>query len=280
MTNRTVLITGCSSGFGKLAARHFHAAGWNVAATMRRPEAETELIGDDRMLVLCLDVCDTASVEAAAAATVERFGAIDVAINNAAFGGNALFEQSDDAFVRAMYETNVFGLMAVSRAVLPAMRARGEGALINVSSMAGMIGIPGNSIYSSTKFAVEGLTEALAFEYEPLGVRICTVAPGAYGATRFTDNIARELDRGDAALVTHAHALRDHFAAAVAAGGGQEADPQEVVDLLYRCATESMPVHNPVGSDAQMLAGLIEASDRQTFLGNVRPLLMPAGDPA
>ena len=194
MDMKTVLITGCSSGFGKLTAQTFHANGWNVIATMRSPETETELTQLDDVLVTRLDVTEPESARQAVDEGLSRFGAIHVLVNNAGFGGHALFEQFPDETVRAMYDTNVFGLMNVTRAVLPHMRERGEGCVINVTSISGLLGTPTSSIYSSTKFAVEGLTEALALEYGPLNIRFKTVAPGAYPTTWFRENTDSPID--------------------------------------------------------------------------------------
>jgi len=144
MSKQTVLITGCSSGFGKLAAKKFQQEGWNVVATMRSPEKETELTESENMLVTRLDVTDQASVTAAVDQTIERFGAINVLVNNAGYGGRALFEQFSEERIYAMYETNVFGVMRVSRAVLPIMRQQKGGTIINVTSMAGIFGLPEN----------------------------------------------------------------------------------------------------------------------------------------
>ena len=168
---KTVLITGCSSGFGRLTAKTFHERGWNVIATMRSPENETELTQLDGVLVTRMDVTDPDSVTLAVDGGIGRSGAIDVLVNNAGFGGHALFEQFSDESVRAMYDTNVFGLMNVIRAVLPHMRRQDEGCVINITSVSGLLGTPTSAIYSSTKFAVEGLTEALALEYGPLNIR-------------------------------------------------------------------------------------------------------------
>ena len=177
--NQTVLITGCSSGFGKLTAQTFHSEGWNVAATMRSPEKETELADGDRMLVLKLDVTDTASVAAAVAAARARFGRVDAVVNNAGYGGHGLFEQASGEDVRAMFESNVFGPMNVMREALPEMRAAGGGAIVNVTSMAGHLGLPGNAVYTASKHAMIGLTEAMALEYKLLGVRIYSVPAGS-----------------------------------------------------------------------------------------------------
>lgn len=276
---KTVLITGCSSGFGKLAAETFHAKGWNVVATMRRVEDGADLAELDEVLVTRLDVTDPESVEAAVDEATERFGGIDVAVNNAGYGGRGLFEQSSVEAIQGMYDTNVFGLMNVTRAVLPGMRELGEGRVINITSMAGMIGVPGNSIYTSTKFAVEGLTEAMALEYAPLGIRVCSVLPGAYTTTRFGENVTNEIDAGADQLTTHSHRLREHFDGLVeqmAMQGGGPADPQEVADLIFQCATEDMPVHNPVGSDSEMILGMMAAAEsRQAFLDQMSQMMMP-----
>ena len=280
MTKKTVLITGCSSGFGKLAATTFHDKGWNVIATMRSPERETELTELDNVLVTRLDVTDADSIKRAVEEGLTRFGAIHVVVNNAGYGGHALFEQASDDAVRAMFETNVFGVMNVMRAVLPLMRKQG-GTIVNVTSMAGLMGLPGNSIYSASKHAAEGLSEAMALEYKPLNVRIRIVEPGAYPTTRFTANLDSNVDAGEDQLTTYAKRLSDHFvglAEQMAKQGGQVADPQEVADKIYECATsDDMPIHNPTGADAQMLVGMMtSAGSRQEFLNQMEAMLLPA----
>ena len=275
MTNRTVLITGCSSGFGKLAVNTFRAGGWNVVATMRSPEKEAELTGLEGVLVTRLDVKDSQSINAAFEQGAAAFGSIDAVVNNAGYGSNALFEQSPDASVRDIYETNVFGLMNVMRRALPDMRERGSGRIVNVTSMAGLMGLLGNSVYSSSKFAVEGLTEALALEYKPLGVRIVSVAPGAYLTTAFGANTDNYIESGDPQLVEHSQNVRDHFASIVS--GGTPQDPQEVADKIYECVTaDEVPVHNPVGADAERLSGLIDSlPSRQAFVDAMEQMLLP-----
>ncbi len=275
MTNRTVLITGCSSGFGKLAVNTFRADGWNVVATMRSPEKEAELTGLEGVLVTRLDVKDPQSIDAAFEQGAAAFGSIDAVVNNAGYGSNALFEQSPDASVRDIYETNVFGLMNVMRRALPDMRERGSGCIVNVTSMAGLMGLLGNSVYSSSKFAVEGLTEALALEYKPLGVRIVSVAPGAYLTTAFGANTDNYIESGDPQLVEHSQNVRDHFASIVS--GGTPQDPQEVADKIYECVTaDEVPVHNPVGADAERLSGLIDSlPSRQAFVDAMEQMLLP-----
>lgn len=275
---KTVLITGCSSGFGKLSARTFHENGWNVIATMRSPKRETELTELDNILVTRLDVTDADSIQRAVEEGLSRFGAIDVVVNNAGYGGHSLFEQASEPSIRAMYETNVFGVMNVSRAVLPLMRERKEGRIINVTSMAGMMAAPTISVYASTKYAVEGLTEGMALEYRPLGILVKSVLPGAYPTTRFNANTDDDLSVGGEELSTHARDLYAHLrgvADNMAAQGGAEADPQEVADKIFECATSETPVHNPVGADSEMLVEMMGAGPRQNFLDRIEAMLLP-----
>jgi NAD(P)-dependent dehydrogenase (short-subunit alcohol dehydrogenase family) len=277
MSRQTVLITGCSSGFGKLAAHTVHERGWNVVATMRSPERETELTELDDVLVLRLDVIDQASIDAALAAAEERFGGIDALVNNAGYGGRGLFEQATAETIEGMYATNVFGLMNVTRAVLPQMRARGEGVVVNVTSVGGFVGVPLNSIYISTKHAVEGLTESMALEYAPLNIRIRSVAPGAY-PTRFGDNVENDLDEGDDELTAHGKRLRAHIEALTEQmlnAGGTMADPQEVAEKIWACVTEDTPVRNPVGADAEMFLEWMSQGTRQDFLDRLAAMLVP-----
>ena len=276
MAKKTVLITGCSSGIGKLTAKTFHNKGWNVIATMRSPERETELIGLNDLLVTRLDVTDKGSIKQAVDEGTARFGDIDCVVNNAGRGGHALLEQASDEKMRALYETNVFGVMNVTRAVLPLMRCRKEGCIINVTSMAGMMGLPAETGYCSAKFAIEGFTEALAFECKSLNIFAKTVAPGAYLKTNFSGNADdTELSAGGEELVAYAKCLREHFMNSVRSEGGSEADPQEVADKIYECATSATPVHNPVGKDAQLLMSMMGGPPRQEFLDKVEPLLIP-----
>ncbi len=278
---KTVLITGCSSGFGKLSVKKFHQEGWNVIATMRAPEKETDLTDLDKVLVAGLDVTDTSSIKTAIDEGLGRFGAIDVLVNNAGYGGHAMLEQMSDAAIRAMYETNVFGVINVSKAILPLMRKRNGGCIINVTSMAGMMGAPNISVYASSKFAVQGLTEAMAFEYKPLNINVKAVLPGAYPTTRFNANTDDDLSTGDQELAEHAQMLYNHLqgvAQQMAMQGGQEADPQEVADKIYECASSDTPVHNPVGSDAIMLAEMMGQASRQDFLSKLERIVLPPLD--
>ncbi|NER23047.1 MAG: SDR family oxidoreductase [Symploca sp. SIO1C2] len=277
MSKKTVLITGCSSGFGKLAAKKFQQEGWNVVATMRSPDKETELTQLDDVLVTRLDVTDKETVAEAVNQGIEKFGAIDVLVNNAGYGGHAYLEQFTEEQIYAMFETNVFGVMRVCRAVLPHMRQQKGGTIINVTSMAGYIGLSLGSTYSASKFAVEGLTEGMALEYKPFNIKVKAVAPGAFG-TNFTAANDNNLENGDDELKPYAQKIAAHFAALaeqMQKQGGKDADPQEVADKIYECATTETPVHNVVGADAEILMGMINSMSRQDFINQMGVMLTP-----
>ncbi|MEX3010312.1 SDR family oxidoreductase [Hoeflea sp. TYP-13] len=278
MHRQTALITGCSSGFGKLIATTFHDNDWNVIATMRSPEQETDLASGEHMLATRLDVNDSQSIEAAFSAGEAEFGFIDTVVNNAGYGGYGLFEQASESDMRSMFETNLFGPINIMRVALPKMRASGTGTIINVTSMAGHMALPGNSIYSASKHAMVGLTEAMALEYRPLGIRIFSVAPGAYPTTRFTANTDKRIDEGDAELVAYSNRLREQInsvGAQMASESGKIADPQEVADRVYACATSEMPIHSPTGADAEMLIAMMGQDNRQDFLDRIGTMLVP-----
>ena len=274
---KTVLITGCSSGFGKLAAKKFQQEGWNVIATMRSPEKEEELTAIDRIWVTRLDVTDRESIDTAVGEGIQKFGSIDALVNNAGYGGHAALEQFTEAQFKAMFDTNVFGVIRTSQAVLPQMRKQKSGAIINVTSMAGLIGLPLTSTYSASKFAVEGLTQSMAHEYKPFGIHIKSVAPGAF-TTNFTANTQNNHEVGDEEIITYAQKGMAHFyglAQQMRQQGGKEADPQDVADLIFKCATEDMPVHNVVGSDAEMLLGMKNSMSQQEFIEQMGKMLTP-----
>jgi NAD(P)-dependent dehydrogenase (short-subunit alcohol dehydrogenase family) len=189
---RTVLITGASSGFGRAATLRFAEEGWNVIATMRQPEAGADLARLDRVLVTRLDVQDRASIGQAIASGLERFGGIDVLINNAGFGLFGIFESTPREKIQEQFDVNVFGVMDVTRAILPHFRQRQAGVIINVSSGAGVFGLPMISLYNASKFALEGFSESLSYELLPQGIVVKIVEPGGVISTRFSERSAQE----------------------------------------------------------------------------------------
>jgi len=176
------LITGCSTGIGREIARAALEAGHSVAVTARNVDAVADFADQfgDRALALPLDVTDRDQITSAVGSVEKTFGGIDVLVNNAGYGYMAAVEEGEDAEVRKLFDTNYFGVVDTLKAVLPAMRARRSGHVINISSMTGLVANPPNAYYSSTKFALEALTEALAKEVGPLGIKVTAIEPGAF----------------------------------------------------------------------------------------------------
>lgn len=197
--SKTIFITGASSGIGKASVQRFAGLGWNVVASMRNPAAAADLAGLDRVLLTRLDVRDPASIQAALAAGIARFGSIDVLLNNAGFGQYGIFESTPPAKVREQFDVNVFGVMDVTRAFLPHFRQQQRGTIINVSSGAGLFTLPMISLYCASKFALEGFSEALSYELASQGITVKLVIPhGGVSSTRFSERSGEEfaeLDR-------------------------------------------------------------------------------------
>ena len=175
-------ITGCSTGIGREIARAALEAGHSVVVTARRTEAVQDLVDEfgDRAVAVALDVTDSGQIGAAVKAADDAFGGIDVLVNNAGYGYMSAVEEGDDAEVRRLFDTNYFGVVDTIKAVLPAMRTRKSGHIVNISSMTGLVANPPNAYYSSTKFALEALTEALAQEVKSLGIKVTAIEPGAF----------------------------------------------------------------------------------------------------
>ena len=243
---KTVLITGCSSGYGLETARHFHAAGWKVLATMRTPRNDL-LPASTRMQVLPLDVTRPESI----ASALEAAGPIDVLVNNAGLGLFGAFEATPMATVRDIFDTNTFGTMAMTQAVLPQFRARGTGLVVNVTSSATLAPMPLVAAYTASKTAIEGFTESLAFELAPFNVRVKLVEPGYAPTTRFTANGAERMQ----GLVPEAYAA---YAQSVFAALGQPAavtSERDVAQAVWLAANDDAPtLRYPAGADAVALA--------------------------
>lgn len=195
--SQTILITGCSSGFGRATAEHFAKAGWNVVATMRNPDAAGDLAGRDNIFVTRLDVQDPASIDAAVAAGIAKFGSIDALVNNAGFGLHGMFEETARDKIMEQFEVNVFGMMDTIRAILPHFRERKTGTIVNISSGAGAFGLPASTLYNSSKFALEGFSESLSYELAPLGITVKIVEPGGVLETGFVQRTYGERDANE-----------------------------------------------------------------------------------
>ncbi|ASZ13250.1 SDR family oxidoreductase [Chitinophaga pendula] len=187
---RTILITGASSGLGKVTAKYFAGQGWNVAATMRSPENETDLTQYDNISIFRLDVTNPAQIREALHAAINTFGKIDVVLNNAGMGVYGALELASESDIDQQFTVNVRGVINVIRAVLPHFRANRNGKFINVSSFMGITtAVPLGSLYNMSKFALEGLTEGLYYELKPLNISLHLIEPGGFTGNNFTQNM-------------------------------------------------------------------------------------------
>jgi NAD(P)-dependent dehydrogenase (short-subunit alcohol dehydrogenase family) len=243
---KTVLITGCSSGYGLETARYFLAQGWNVIATMRTPR-EDLLPRSDRLRVLTLDVTKPDSI----ADAIGSSGPIDVLVNNAGIGVVGVFEATKMATVREVFETNTFGVMAMTQAVLPQFRKRRSGVVVNVTSSVTLAPMPLAAVYTASKMAIEGFTGSLVHELEAFRVRIKLVEPGYCPTTRFTSNGGSRME----GLIPEAYAAFANPILAAFAKVETVTTESDVAEAVFRAANDtSGQLRFPAGPDAVALA--------------------------
>ena len=233
------LVTGCSTGFGREFCVQLLAAGCRVVVTARKAEDVAAFKGRPGAHVLALDVTDAGQIQAAVAGAEAAFGRIDVLINNAGIGYFAAIEEGDEAAVRRLFEINVFGLAAMTRAVLPVMRRQRRGCIVNLSSIAGLRGAPSLGYYNASKFAVEGLSEALWQEVEPLGIKVMLVEPSGFRTDWAGRSAAESAHRIDDYAST-AGARRDRVRAL---SGQQAGDPARLVSAVIAAVASGQPPH-------------------------------------
>ena len=231
-------ITGCSTGFGRDLARLVLDRGWRAVVTARGRERVADLVeGNEDALALELDVTDAAQIAAAVAAAHDRFGRIDVLVNNAGYGYQATAEEGDEAEIRAQFDTNVFGLFALTRAVLPLMRAHRGGAIVNFTSVAGLVGFPGSGYYAASKHAVEGWSDALAAEVAPLGIGVTCVEPGPFR----TDWAGRSLRQTPSTIADYADTAAARMEATRGYSGTQVGDPVRAGEAIIAAVEQATP---------------------------------------
>ncbi len=265
--SQTILITGTSSGIGKETAKFFQAKGWNVIATMRTPDKEEELSQLDNILVTRLDVTDSNSIKTAVAKGIEKFGRIDVLLNNAGYGAYGPLEAFPMENIRRQFDTNVIGLLETTKAVLPHFRANKAGTIVNISSIGGQMTFPLGTLYHGTKFAVEGLSEALHYELEPLGVRVKIVEPGMirtdFGGRSFdfvNDETLEEYQGIVQKLFTHWGGVGEHAS-----------EPSVVAEVIWTAVTDgTSTLRYRAGNDAVALLDNRKALDDERFIGAMK----------
>ena len=267
--SNTVLITGSSTGIGRASAIRFQAEGWNVIATMRTPEKETALNQLDNVLVTRLDVLDLESIDAALKAGIEQFGKIDVVVNNAGYGLAGTFESAQRESIQRQFGVNVFGLMDVTQKILPHFRANKSGMFINITSIGGKMTFPTMPLYHATKFAVEGFSESLQYEMEPIGVQVKIVEPGGVATDFGTRSLVMEHDQS---LTEY-----NEFMGKVAEAFQKSFDPETmstaelIADVIYTAASDGKKqLRYRAGADAEQLLSARAAMDDEAFFGMMK----------
>jgi len=238
-SQRVWFITGASTGFGRLRAEEALRRGHKVVASARKPEQIANLANQypDRCLVLPLDVTNQTQIDSAVEQTIARFGRIDVLVNNAGYGVAGAIEEVSEAELMPMYETNVFGLLRVTRAFLPQLRRQRSGHILNLSSIGGVTAGPGWGLYQSTKFAVEGLSEALAQELAPLGIRVTIIEPGPFR----TDFLGRSGVEAETKIPDYDSTAANARRYMSEQDGKQRGDPQRAVQAMIQVVESPNP---------------------------------------
>ena len=250
---KTWLITGCSSGFGNVLAEAVLARGDNLIATARDPGSLSDFINryPDTVRTCPLDVTKEGDAAAAVALAEQTFGALDILVNNAGYGFIGAIEEGVPDEYRPMFETNVFGLLETTRAALPALRRSSKGRIVNLSSGAGIVGLPGNGYYCATKFAVEGLSEALAKEVAPFGIAVIIVEPGPF-RTQF---LGRSIKVAKTELPEYAETTGKARTYRESDNGKQAGDPNKAIAVMLKAIdADEPPLHLPLGDRAYSLA--------------------------
>jgi NAD(P)-dependent dehydrogenase (short-subunit alcohol dehydrogenase family) len=246
---KTILITGASSGIGKETAKYFHLKGWNVVATMRNPENETELTQLENVLVTKLDVLNLESISQAISKGIQQFGGIDVLLNNAGYGAYGPLESFPRENILRQFNTNVIGLLDVTRAILPHFREHRKGIIMNVSSMGGKMTFPLGSLYHGTKFAVEGISESLRYEVEQFGGKVKIIEPGAIA----TDFAGRSFDFNNDEKLDAYQNIVTKIMSAFPQMIKNAAPTSVVTEVIYRAATDGTnQLRYMAGKDAKM----------------------------
>lgn len=273
--DRVVLVTGSSSGIGRETALFFASRGWRVVASMRCPEVGGRVFsGLGNVDVVRLDVLDRDSVSSAVGFAVEKFGGVDVLVNNAGYCVFGPFEATFFEQVKREFDTNVLGLMEVTRAVIPVMRGRGGGVIVNVSSVAGLVSFPFYSVYNASKWAVEGFSESLFYELKPFGIRVKVVEPGVVKTDFYSRSIVCARKEGLDVYDGFVKCVSDNVAAMVERGSS----PRVVAEAIYRAALdESDRIRYPVGLNASPVFFLRRILPESVFCRFIRRAVLGGG---
>jgi len=264
---QSIVITGASSGIGKATAKYFAEQGWKVAATMRSPDKETDLTEIENVSLYQLDVTNLDSVNAAATQILSDFGTVDVLLNNAGYGLAGPLEAVTREQMITQFNTNVIGLMDVTRAFLPSMRANKSGVILNVSSIGGLITFPFLSLYHSTKWAVEGLSESLYYELGQIGIRVKIIEPGGVATDFGGRSLVMALPNED--LPEYQPGVQKYIAAQQANAGGFST-AEQMAEGIFNAATDGTDqLRYMLGDDAKQLYGMRTEHGDQAFIAGM-----------
>ncbi|WP_419809881.1 oxidoreductase [Sphingomonas sp.] len=271
-------ITGCSTGFGRELARLVLARGWRAVVTARDADHIADLVAlaPDRALGVALDVTDASAIARGVTAATERFGRIDVLVNNAGYGYQSSIEEGEESEIRAQFGANVFGLFAVTRAVLPVMRAQRSGAIVNVTSIGGLIGFPASGYYSATKHAVEGWSDSLKAEVAPLGISVTCVEPGPFR----TDWAGRSLRRTAGRIDDYADTSTARMAQTSGYSGAQPGDPVRAAAAMIEAVMRDDPPRHLVLGRFGWEAATAKLRERLAEIEHLRDEALGADFPA
>ena len=268
---KSIVITGSSSGIGKACAKYFAEQGWKVAATMRKPENETELTQIDNVSLYQLDVTNQDSIDHAAAQILNDFERVDVVLNNAGYGLAGPFEAATREKIKRQFDTNVFGLMEVTRAFLPHFRANRAGMFLNVSSIGGRITFPLISLYHSTKWAVEGYSESLSYELGELGIQVKIIEPGGVA----TDFGGRSMDFAMPTEFPDYQPTVAKFMAAWGNSGLAASSANDIAQGIYDAATDGKAqLRYLLGDDAKQTYAMREQVGDDAFVAGMRERML------
>ena len=264
---KTILITGASSGIGKATAIYFHQKGWNIVATMRTPEKEEELTTLDHVLVEKLDVTDVDSINNAVKAGIKAFGRVDALVNNAGYGAYGPLEAFPRENIVRQFNTNVIGLLDVTKAILPHFRNNGSGTLVNISSIGGRMTFPLGALYHGTKFAVEGISEALSYELSQIGCKVKIVEPGAIA----TDFAGRSFDFQNDESIAEYQEVIGQLMKSFETVFNRHSEPIVVARVIYEAVTDgSNRLRYAAGEDAVELLDSRKKLDDESFIGGIK----------
>lgn len=269
MDKKTIFITGCSTGIGRITAKYFQEKGWNVVATVRgNPADDIELRMLDNVLVASLDVTKEDTIRPAVLEAINKFGKIDVLLNNAGYGSYGTLEATPETAIRKQFDVNVIGALLVTKNILPYMRKEKDGIVINISSMGGKISFPLGTLYHGSKFAVEGMSEALSFELEAIGITVKMIEPGMIN-TNFAETVGASFN-ADPALKEYGYFV-EKVRQGMEQAGSNHSEPLVVAEKIFEAATDGKnQLRYIAGQDAEQIIAARKTLNDEDYMTMIK----------